>query len=647
MGFVDHLKGADTNSLTLEMAFGRHVIEGDLAKSNVTGTSPSHVVKVQHILGNTLGKGWSGPEGVWFRGVNRPASKYRFHSGLYVPDPAIKAFTANSITDQITITAHGYANGDMLIFRPGSLPAPLVPALIYYVRDSAANTFKLAATSGGSAIDLTTNGSGVLEVYKNHPTQGIDPDWQSDHNHSNTAWISLECPNGSEVGIPDANTKDNAPTGFSGVFKTQLGDIYDESGSVTASSQFLTNPADVLAFGLMEIRKYDSSRIDWTSLDALRTAANGTVTPDYTTLPEGIGLTGRYYDGTSFGTLKSTRIDPVIQFDVASGEPALGLDPDSFSVRWEGKIRPKYSGTYTFYLTHDDGGRLYITDMTTPIIDQWGSGSATHSATVAMTADQFYDIKLEWYESGGAAQFKLEWELTGQESRKVVQQDRLYPFADTQKRFECHVAFPQFTTFNEFLRAVLFQCNGDWQDADGKLTFFCVEDLSPTFAFDESNIKKNTFNYYPRYSQSELLQLPNRYLADGRDLDSRYLEKFDPPLYYDLPELQTTAGRVIEESVSVGNVRRWQGLSNLAHYAKLKSSIMVVEFEGTAATYPVLKGDLVTVSHSIAGWTDKQFLVIEATDKQLPKRGSNEGADDRIFKLLEWTTSGGDDNDDR
>lgn len=632
---VDHLKGADINATVLEVAFGRHVIAGDLTKSQVSGSAPNHVVKIQHMLGDAFGKGWDGAEGLWFRGVNRPASKYRFHPGLFVPDPELKTFTADSSTDTITSTSHGFSNGDEIIFKTGNLPEPLAAGTIYYVVNATTNTFQVAATSGGSAIDLTTNGSGSLYVFKNHPLQGIDPDWQFDHNHSNTAWVSVECPSGNEVGIPDANIKDNPPTGLSGIYRCQRGDFYDENGN-SVGTGYLTNPADVIAFGLIEIMRYPASRIDWVSLDALRSFCNELVTPDYTTLPEGVGLTGSYYDGVNFNTLKSRRIDPVIQFDPSSGTPALDLNPDAFSVRWEGKIKAKYSGTHTFYLTHDDGGRLYINNMTTPIIDQWFGGTATHSATFAMTAGQFYDIKLEWYESGATATFKLEWELPGFESRKVITQDCLYPKNEQQKRFETHLAFTQRAGFDEFLRAVLFTCNGLFQDADGKLRFYSLDNSETSFAFDESNIKKDTFRFYNRYSQSDLMSLPNRFTASGRDLDSRYLEKFDPPLYVDVAELQEIAGRVIEETVATGNTTRWQGLSNLRHHARLVTSNLVCEFEGTALTYPVLPGDIVTVSHSLAGWENKLFLVIEATDKQLPRGGAS-GADDRIFKLLEWT----------
>jgi hypothetical protein len=43
------------------------------------------------------------------------------------------------------------------------LPAGVTEGTIYYVRDSTTDTFKLAATSGGSAIDLTVDGAGIVQ----------------------------------------------------------------------------------------------------------------------------------------------------------------------------------------------------------------------------------------------------------------------------------------------------------------------------------------------------------------------------------------------------------------------------------------------------------------------------------------------------
>lgn len=557
MTFVDHLKGTKQEDLFLEVAFGLHVIAGDLSKSIVTGSSPTHVVKIQQMLGDALGKGWKGVVGLWFRGINRDSTKYKFYPGIMSP-----------------------GNGDS--------------------------------------------------------TQGIDSVFDQDTPHSNKTWIRVECPNGSETGIPDFDTKNNPPTGLVGIYECQLGDIYDENGDVIDSDVLLVNPADVIIFGLKEILRADNSRIDFESLDVLRGICDQTITPNYTTLlPQGVGLTGKYYDGTNFDTFKSKRVDPVIQFDSSSGAPALDINVDAFSVRWEGKIRPRYSQTYTFYINHDNGAKLWVNGSL--IIDQWNdSGTATpgeHSATIALTANQFYDIRLDWNEGGSVAYCKLEWQSTSQ-SREVVPQDRLYPKAEALPRFRTHVAFTERTTFDDFLRQVLFTCNGSYQDVNGKLTFFCFDELEPSFDFDESNIIKNTFNFYPRYTQQELLKLPNRFVADGRDLDSRYLEKFDPPLFYDVSELQEIAGRIIEETVSVGNVNRYQGLKNLEHYAKMRVAPVICEFEGMPQTYPVLQGDLVRITHPLAGWEEKQFLCLEATDKSI-----DDGADERIFKLLDWSFS--------
>ncbi|MBX3267106.1 MAG: hypothetical protein KF831_10400 [Acidobacteria bacterium] len=629
MSFVDHLQGKSGEALILEVAFGKHPVQGDLAKSVVTGADPNHVVTIQQILGEAFGKGWKGPVGVWYAGFNRPAAKYRFYPGKFVADPDFKTFTANSATDVITCTAHGYSNGDMIIHLGGDLPAPIVAGQIYYVRDVTTDTYKIAETSGGAAINLTTNGSGTLTVFRNDPEQGIDPIFLQDHNHSNTAWIRVECPSGSEVGIPDANTKDNPPVDHVGIYECQLGDIYDEIGEIAATDQYLTNPADVLAFGCMEIRKYPSSRVDWESLDTLRIKCDQLITPDYTTLPQGVGLTGRYYEGTAFNTLKSTRVDPVLQFDLSTGAPEIELSPTNFSVRWEGKIRFKFTELYTFHLTHNDGGRLYIDNMTTPIIDQWGT-TGSHSGTFSPNADQFYDIKVEWNNAASDSQLWLEWVSTRQ-PRQIVPQDRLYPKNDQRKRFESHIAFIERTSFEEFLKAILFTCNGAMQDADGKLKFFCLEDATSSFTFDESNIVKNSMQYYARFSQQDVLSLANRFIASGRDLDNRYLEPFNPPLEYDLTELQTEAGRINEQTVPVGNMNRLQALSNLAHYAKLQTAPMVLELEGMPQTFPVLPGDVVTVTHEMFDWAGKEFLVLEATDNSI-----DAGADNRKFKMLEW-----------
>ena len=74
-------------------------------------------------------------------------------------------FTVDSATDVVTATGHNYVDGTQVtVSTAGTLPAPLVAATNYYVRDAAANTFKLALTRGGTAIDITTAGNGTFTV---------------------------------------------------------------------------------------------------------------------------------------------------------------------------------------------------------------------------------------------------------------------------------------------------------------------------------------------------------------------------------------------------------------------------------------------------------------------------------------------------
>ena len=76
--------------------------------------------------------------------------------------PATKTFTVANATDVCTANAHGLLDGQKgRVTTSGVLPAPLAVGTDYFFRDVTANTFKLAATLGGAAIDLTSDGTGT------------------------------------------------------------------------------------------------------------------------------------------------------------------------------------------------------------------------------------------------------------------------------------------------------------------------------------------------------------------------------------------------------------------------------------------------------------------------------------------------------
>lgn len=64
--------------------------------------------------------------------------------------------TGVAATNVITDTAHGYSDTQPIYFTAIAGGAGLVISTVYYVRDSTTDTYTLAATSGGAAIDFTT-----------------------------------------------------------------------------------------------------------------------------------------------------------------------------------------------------------------------------------------------------------------------------------------------------------------------------------------------------------------------------------------------------------------------------------------------------------------------------------------------------------
>ncbi|MDF7823004.1 PA14 domain-containing protein [Pontiellaceae bacterium B12227] len=138
----------------------------------------------------------------------------------------------------------------------------------------------------------------------------------------------------------------------------------------------------------------------------------------------GDGLLGTYYDGTSFEGTSYLRIDPALDFDWHANAPIPEIGTDSCSIRWTGRIEPRYDGNYVFTLAADDGVRLWVDG--TLIIDDWTIGSGLRVSTnVYLTNDQRYDIQIEYFEQTADAHVQLQWQFETLPNR-IVPQSQLY-----------------------------------------------------------------------------------------------------------------------------------------------------------------------------------------------------------------------------
>lgn len=144
-----------------------------------------------------------------------------------------------------------------------------------------------------------------------------------------------------------------------------------------------------------------------------------------TNVATGTGLFGEYFDNKNLTARKLTRTDATVNFDWGSGSPDALIGTDTFSVRWSGWVHAPVSGGYTFYTTSDDGVRLWVDNQL--IISNWTDHGATeNSGGITLTGGKKYDIRLEYYENGGAATIKLSWAPPGQ-AKQIIPMERLHP----------------------------------------------------------------------------------------------------------------------------------------------------------------------------------------------------------------------------
>ena len=92
------------------------------------------------------------------------------------------------------------------------------------------------------------------------------------------------------------------------------------------------------------------------------------------------GLTGTYFDTDTFTTQRTVRTDPTVNFGWGTGRPASNVAPDTFSVRWTGRVLPAGDGTWTFYASSDDAVRVWVDGRL--VVDDWtphvAPGGARH-----------------------------------------------------------------------------------------------------------------------------------------------------------------------------------------------------------------------------------------------------------------------------
>jgi len=152
----------------------------------------------------------------------------------------------------------------------------------------------------------------------------------------------------------------------------------------------------------------------------------------------GTGLLGSYYANTTAAAFTNgiftnlpalVQTDATINFNYGGAGPSPAVGKSNYVVRWTGTIQPQFSGPYTFFLSADDGARLYLNGRL--VINDWiNQISAVASNTIPLTAQQLYNVELDYYyQNDNGGQIALAWSSPAM-PETIVPASQLYPYTN-------------------------------------------------------------------------------------------------------------------------------------------------------------------------------------------------------------------------
>lgn len=368
---------------------------------------------------------------------------------------------------------------------------------------------------------------------------------------------------------------------------------------------------------------------DWIDFKALSAA----------TIPydAGSGLKGEYFADETLATLKRTRNEAYIDFNWDYISPAADVPAEHWSARFMGKVKPKFTETYTFYVRGDDGFRLWVNNA--QIVNDWSVGAEREaSGTIALTAGTEYDIRLEYFQSTAQGSLRLSWSSASQAKEVIPQKDaagvvRLIPPTVLVERYSAHLAFPQTTPAPTAFEAVMRRAPGcDWYKANGKIRLYLTPDRptehrfvnDPSQSILRPNIVGGTFLTAPRspedipdYATFTFFDLDDPLYREREVVVDRRADPTKPPRN----PLGPVPLGVCTYSLASRIAETEMNLLALSLYARLT---------GFCDSYKLTKGGVCTVSHPVAVWTEaagNRFMAVE--EKFLARKC----ADDRSFVL--------------
>jgi hypothetical protein len=132
----------------------------------------------------------------------------------------------------------------------------------------------------------------------------------------------------------------------------------------------------------------------------------------------------RYYRDDAFGSLAKTSVVPDIDYDlvdeagVGSPDASAGVPRTGFSVAYEGTIRPRADGLYTFSVVSD--GAVEVTVDGAPVVRRAGGAHGASQGSADLASDAPHRFEVRYVHGSGAASLHVLWSGPGMASTPVL-----------------------------------------------------------------------------------------------------------------------------------------------------------------------------------------------------------------------------------
>ncbi|MBE7464676.1 MAG: HEAT repeat domain-containing protein [Planctomycetes bacterium] len=122
------------------------------------------------------------------------------------------------------------------------------------------------------------------------------------------------------------------------------------------------------------------------------------------------GLWGQFFEGRNFEKQLHEKLCESVNH-MENNFPFPDGRQEEFSARWTGFLKVDAAGTYTFYSTTDDGSRLYLGEKL--VLDDWNLHGTEERQVQVELQPGMHALKYEFFQGGGGAVAKLEWQRPG------------------------------------------------------------------------------------------------------------------------------------------------------------------------------------------------------------------------------------------